>query len=225
MSATIFRTVTGLFVGATLLAGCGTTAKDPMTVGSVGDHRVNHPIVVTERQQTLDVPVASGARELTAAVKSNISAFAASFADSGTGVIHVLVPVGSANEHAVDRVRGDIVAAIEQGGASRHDVAIQGYDASGHGPSAAVRLSFVGMTASTPRPCGQRPADLADTRGNRPYADFGCSTQSNLAAMVENPGDLLGPRETSPIDGAQRSVVLGGYQGGFRGGTTGEVNY
>ncbi len=226
MSAHLITSATGLLVGATLLVGCGTTAPDSMAVGSIPiDHRANHPIVVAEREQTLDIPVASGARSLNPAQRSNIAAFASTFRRSGTGVLQMLEPAGSQNMHAVARVRGDIIAAIEEGGVSSGDIAVLSYDASQHGASAAVRLSFVGLTASTPKPCGQRPGDVGNTRGNQHHADFGCSTQSNVAAMIENPGDLLGPRKMSPIDAIQRSTVIDGYQGGPRSAPSGEIQF
>lgn len=225
MSAHLLSTATALLIGATVLAGCGTGAPDRMHVGAINDHRGNHPIVVAEREQTLDIPVASGARELNLAQRGNISAFASSFVRSGTGVLQMLEPSGSANMHAVARVRGDIIAAIEDGGVSGSDIAVLQYDASRHGSSAAVRLSFVGLTASTPKPCGQRPGDVGDTVGNDHHADFGCSTRANMAAMIDNPADLLGPRAETTIDAEQRGNVLGGYRTGPRSASSGEVQF
>ena len=213
MSANMFKTMTGLLLAGGLMAGCVST--DPMAVGSVADdYRTNHPIIVSEKEQALDVPVASGARTLNAATMSNITAFARAFDDAGTGVLHVLLPVGSANEHAARRVRGDILRAVERGGASGGDVSIQHYDAAAHGSAAPVRLSYRGIAASVPHACGQWTGNLIDTRLNRHHSDYGCSLQNNVAAQIENPGDLLGPRAMSQIDAVQRGVVIGTYQDG-----------
>ena len=40
--------------------------------------------------------------------------------------------------------------------------------------------------------------------GNLDYPNFGCATQQNLAAMVANPADLLGPRSQTPRIGDRR---------------------
>ncbi|MCI5078035.1 CpaD family pilus assembly lipoprotein [Oricola sp.] len=214
----------GLLILATAAAGCGSIGRDPITVGSVPeDYRTRHPIVLSEQERTLDVPIASGARELNIPVKSNIRAFAANFAASGTGTLIVMQPVGSANEQAVKRVQGDILQALADGGAPRSRIAVQHYDASAHGSAAAVRLSYAGVTAST-TPCGNWPDDLTETVENRNYADFGCSSQQNLAAIVANPGDLLGPRQSSPIDATQRGTVIEDYQSGTNGAAS-EVRY
>ena len=49
---------------------------------------------------------------------------------------------------------------------------------------------------------------------NRHYESFGCATQQNLAAMVDNPLDLLYPRGMTPADAARRATVLDKYRRG-----------
>jgi len=215
MSVHIIKNATAVLVGATLLAGCGSTGHDHTTTGSVvGDYRTNHPIIIADTEQTLDVPVATGARTLSRATRSNITAFARRFVGSGTGVMQMLVPSGSPNMYAVDQVRGEIVAAIEAGGADRGTIALLAYDASAHGPTAPVRLSYAGITATTPKPCGQWPEDLSNTAENAHYWNYGCSMQSNLAAQIANPVDLLGPRAMTPVDATQRGAAIETYQQG-----------
>ncbi|WP_425419837.1 CpaD family pilus assembly protein [Oricola indica] len=214
----------GLLIVAAAISGCGSLGRDPIAVGSVpSDYRTRHPIVLSETEQTLDVPIASGAHTIGVPVRSNIRAFAANFAAAGTGAIIVMMPSGSPNEYAVKRVKDEILQALYDGGAARGRVVLQNYDASAHGSAAAVRLSYTGVTAST-TPCGDWSDDLTKTVENTNYADYGCSTQQNLAAIVANPGDLMGPRQMSPIDATQRGAVIEDYQRG-PGGTRSEVNY
>ena len=61
-------------------------------------------------------------------------------------------------------------------------------------------------------PCGLWPQDLGPTYRpstieNRPYWNFGCATQRNLAAMVDNPADLVQPRGETPAYAARRATV------------------
>ena len=49
---------------------------------------------------------------------------------------------------------------------------------------------------------------------NRPYWNLGCAYQRNLAAMVDNPADLVQPRGETPAYTARRSVVLDKYRKG-----------
>ena len=79
-------------------------------------------------------------------------------------------------------------------------------------------------TAYVASECGLWPHDLGqgDTLNgwsNKPSYNHGCATQSNLAAMVANPNDLLGPRAEGPPDAARRASVLATYRKGEKGRT------
>jgi pilus assembly protein CpaD len=69
------------------------------------------------------------------------------------------------------------------------------------------------MTASV-APCGDWTEDLARNYNNTNYTNFGCATQTNLAAMIVNPLDLLYPRLMTPPNAARRGGVLQNYQNG-----------
>jgi pilus assembly protein CpaD len=56
--------------------------------------------------------------------------------------------------------------------------------------------------------------NLARNPKNFNYPDFGCSQQRNLAAMIANPADLLGPRTEGPRDSNRRDDVYGKYVSG-----------
>lgn len=202
---------TGVLICVALLSACS-TQRDSFTVGSVpSDYTTKHPIVLSEKEQTLDIPVASGARHLNAPTISNVRSFVEEYANAGTGVIVMMVPSGSPNAAAVDRVQHQFVKAIEAGGGSRGNISIQSYDASRHGAAAPVRLSYRAVKASTGQ-CGKWNDDLVNTSENRNYNNFGCASQNNLAAQITNPGDLLGPRKMTPIDAENRGRVISTYQ-------------
>jgi pilus assembly protein CpaD len=85
------------------------------------------------------------------------------------------------------------------------------YDASSSNVSAPVRISYRAMSAAT-EPCGKWSGDLGDTQDNRHWDNFGCASQNNLAGMVSNPADLIGPRLPSGVDPVKRGVALSRYQ-------------
>ena len=67
--------------------------------------------------------------------------------------------------------------------------------------------------------CGQwphdtGPSDMAMSGLNKPYWNFGCATQQNLAAMVARPNDLLTPRAEGQLDAARRQTSIGKYRRG-----------
>jgi pilus assembly protein CpaD len=66
-----------------------------------------------------------------------------------------------------------------------------------------IRLSYRKISAVA-GPCGVWPEDLGLSIANpsyyenKPYYNFGCATQRNLAAMIDNPSDLEQPRSETP---------------------------
>ena len=84
---------------------------------------------------------------------------------------------------------------------------------------ATVRLSYPRISA-TAGPCGLWPEDLGPSikdRGyieNKPYYNFGCAFQRNMAAMVEQPSDLLQPRPETPAYTARRTEGFDKYRKG-----------
>jgi len=72
---------------------------------------------------------------------------------------------------------------------------------------------------ATAGPCGQWPANLgpgqdASYMENRPYWNLGCASQRNLAAMVDNPADLVQPRAETPVLTSRRATALDKYRKG-----------
>ena len=58
------------------------------------------------------------------------------------------------------------------------------------------------------------PAKQPVMMQNLPMANIGCANQRNLAAMIANPADLLGPRTATPRAGERRDVIWDKYQKG-----------
>ena len=76
-----------------------------------------------------------------------------------------------------------------------------------------IRVGFLRYQAE-PLKCGQRWENLAATRNNTVYENFGCSIAANMAAQVANPEDLVRPRDMDPVDAGRRDTVLGKYRKG-----------
>jgi pilus assembly protein CpaD len=81
------------------------------------------------------------------------------------------------------------------------------------GTAAPIRLSFMGVRAVVPTQCGQWPEDLASGSSvegwkNESYSNFGCATQSMIAAQVDDPRDFVEPRALGPSDVAMRTRAI-----------------
>lgn len=73
---------------------------------------------------------------------------------------------------------------------------------------------IVTKTGAHARQCGAWPEDLSEVEDNEPYANFGCSQQKNIAAMVANPQDLVTPRTQTPADAMRRIKSIDNYRAG-----------
>ncbi|HEY6632019.1 MAG TPA: CpaD family pilus assembly protein [Rhizobiaceae bacterium] len=195
-----------------LLSGCA--KRDSITVGAIpDDYRTNHPIVIAEKEQTLDLPVGASARGATSAQRASLEGFLANYDKSAEAVVTIASPSGSVNAAAAANVAQDFAHIARKNGVPGSRIMLASYQASPEEVNAPVRVSFVAMRAQTDK-CGRWPEDLLQTSENKHYANFGCSYQNNVAAQIANPSDLLGPRKQSPIDAANRETVIGDYQAG-----------
>lgn len=208
-----------------LLAGCGTN-RDSVIVGSVpDDYRTRHPIIVGEKEEVLDLPVGASDRGMTGSQVTRLDGFLQNYDPSAAPVLHIMAPVGAANELAASAAARDFAHRAKRLGVPASRIALTTYSA-GPNETPPVRVTFSGIRAYTDR-CGRWPDDIANTEENKQYADFGCSMQNNVAAQVANPTDLLGPRRSGEIDAENRSEVIDTYRkdgtATFRGAS--EVDY
>lgn len=194
------------------LAGCKTTQTE--IVGAIpDDYRLTHPIVLGENLATLDVPVGPDTPYLTADMKGNIAAFGDTFMRSGGTAIAIVVPTGAANERAARAMAGQIAGVLRSLGIPPRAIDQRAYSAEPLANEAPIRLAFARIEART-KPCGLWEDQSASSFENRHYGNYSCATQTNLAAMVSNPLDLIYPRRMTPADAERRSTVLGRYRTG-----------
>ncbi|RWB99442.1 MAG: pilus assembly protein CpaD [Mesorhizobium sp.] len=195
---------------AALLAGCAN--RDSITVGAVpDDYRTNHPIVIAEKNQKIDLPVGAGDRGMTGSQRDTLLGFLDGYDKSAAPTLTISIPSGSANEIAATAAGRDFARLAIASGISRNRIVITTYQSVSAEASAPIRVAYVLVKAQTDR-CGRWPEDLMQTSENKHYADFGCSYQNNLAAQIANPTDLLGPRKQSDIDAENRGAVVDVYR-------------
>ena len=84
---------------------------------------------------------------------------------------------------------------------------------------AAIRLNYPKI-AATAGPCGLWPEDIGASFKNtswfenKSYYNFGCAHQRNLAAMIDEPSDLVQPRAETPAPTMRRNVGFEKYRKG-----------
>jgi pilus assembly protein CpaD len=194
------------------LAGCKTIEEQTRVAGwELTDPLQRHPIIVSQQPETLSVAVPRGARGLSPSQRADVRSFAASAraSDAGNTRLVVAAPSGSANETGAIAAVHEIGDIFREAGFSEASLSVEPFDAEGHG-SPPVKVSFLRYVAEGPD-CGKWPTNLAREYRNLPSPNLGCATQKNLAAMVINPADLLGPRNMDVRPSERRSVTWGKY--------------
>ncbi|HVY19636.1 MAG TPA: CpaD family pilus assembly protein [Bauldia sp.] len=208
------------------LAGCAKPPVDPISTASTAaadDYHVTHPITIQDQVATMDIPVSVDSKILPGAEADNIRFFGQEFLVSGTTTIAVVAPSGSPNQVAAAGIAVQAENVLRDMGVDPRMISYRVYRAGSDERVAPVRLAYNHIAATT-APCGPWPDLVTQTNFNRHYEAFGCATQQNLAAMVDNPLDLLYPRGMPPADAARRADVLQKYRTGqrFTSDTSGE---
>jgi pilus assembly protein CpaD len=212
--AGLWSTAFALVAVAAAVSGCA-NPQDSLTTGGIpDDYRQRHPIVLTQADHNVDIPVSEGDRRLTGGMRDTIRGFAQDYRAHATGIVEILSPRGSRNAPAVSATRRQIRQELVAGGIPSARIVDSAYPADGAGDAAPIRLHFSATTAVT-NACGQWPEDLAGRPfDNQNYYNFGCAQQNNLAAQVANPTDLVAPRAQTPIDAEQRGKIISDYRSG-----------
>jgi pilus assembly protein CpaD len=216
--AVIVSTVVSLGLSAFGLSGCGVDYASPEAVYPY-DYRERHPIVLAHAPARLEVfPVRGG---IDAQSKANIRSLAARYRSFGSGPMVILTPAGRHDGNL--KVVNEIRRALYSSGL-RGDVSVGSYPVGDPVAAAPVVVTFRSLKAVELSRCGQWPRDLdsADSiQGwkNEPYWNYGCATQSMLAAQVDDPRDLVQSRASSPPDEDMRLRAISNVRNGQDPGT------
>ena len=219
------RGIAGLAMRAAIVGGCamlvGACNTDQQVVAGVPDvpydYRQRHPITMTETNHTLQIFVGTSRGELNATQRAEVAQFAHSWRRDATGGVAIELPVGASNERAAANSVRTIRSILAAASVPPDGIVVRGYPAPGP-HIAPIRVSYPRIAAQA-GPCGLWPADIGpsynrDHFENQPWWNQGCATQRNLAAMVDNPADLVQPRGETPSYAMRRTTVMEKYRAG-----------
>jgi pilus assembly protein CpaD len=208
------------------LGACTHTGPVETTASIPNDYRLRHPIAIQETDQTVNIFVGNTRGGLTAPQRADVIGLASVWLREGTGAIIAEVPTGTSNARAAADSFKEVRSLLNAAGVPPRGIIVRQYHPSDPRLFATIRLTYprIGAVAG---PCGVWPDDLGPSiknRGyldNKPYWNFGCATQRNLASMIDNPSDLVQPRPETPPYTARRTEGFEKY----RKGTTTTTDY
>jgi pilus assembly protein CpaD len=201
---------------AAMLAGCvsdqaGMPEYPP-------DLRQRHPIAIREGVHSAELFIGSRRGELTLNQRADVLAFAHGWRHDAAGGVVIDVPVGTSNEAAAANVLPEVRAILVSMGVPAQSIEVRNYTPNDPRTLATMRLNYSRMVASA-GPCGMWPHDIGPTldrehSDNVEYWNFGCASQRNLAAQVDNPADLVQPRGEDPAYQERRTAAFERYRSG-----------
>ena len=155
----------------------------------------------------LVLAAADGSQGLTGQEYSQLTSFANDFVQLGRGTLVISVPANAGNSATAAMVAQDAQRALYAGGVDYAKISGGTYQAQGRA-NAPVMLSFARYEATRIACQPWSEIDPRKTASNLSPSRFGCAQNANLAAMVTDPGDLLGDRRDGPRDAGRIQVGI-----------------
>ena len=214
----VFR-IAGALAGLAVVLGACTHTEEVVTASIPNDYRLRHPIAIQEADRSVVVFVGHARGGLSASQRADVMGLAQTWLQEGTGAISADVPVDTPNARAAADSFREIQALLASAGVPPRGLIVRRYHPDDSRTLATIRLTYPKISAVA-GPCGLWPEDLGPSiknKGyydNKPYYNFGCANQRNLAAMVDNPSDLVQPRPETPAYTARRTEGFEKYRKG-----------
>jgi pilus assembly protein CpaD len=201
------------------LGACTYTSGEVVTASVPDDYRLRHPIAVEEADRSIVIFVGHARGGLSASQRADVVGLGQTWVRQGTGAIVADVPVDTPNARAAASSFREIRALLAASGVPPRGITLRHYHPDDPRTLATIRLSYPRI-AAVAGPCGLWPEDLGPSilngrySENKDYYNFGCATQRNLAAMIDNPADLVQPRSETPAYTARRTAAFEKYRKG-----------
>jgi pilus assembly protein CpaD len=210
----------GALVGLSVpLGACQETTREIVMASTPDDYRFTHPIAIEEVNKSVVIFVGHARGGLSAPQQADVIGVAQIWQHEATGAIVADVPVDTPNAAAAADAFRAVRSLLAASGVPSNAVTVHHYRPDNPRLLPVIRLNYTRIAADA-GPCGVWPDDLGPSINNPDYADnrhyhnFGCANQRNLAAMVDNPADLVQPRSETPAYTARRTEAFEKYRKG-----------
>jgi pilus assembly protein CpaD len=207
------------------LGACTYTSGEVVTASVPDDYRLRHPIAIHEADRSVVIFVGHARGGLSASQRADVMGLAQTWVREGTGAIVADVPVDTPNARAAAATFREIQALLAAGGVPPRGITLHHYHPDDARTLATIKLSYPRI-AAVAGPCGLWPEDLGPSvlndrySENKEYYNFGCAYQRNMAAMIDNPSDLVQPRSETPAYTTRRTTAFEKYRKGTSTTTT-----
>ena len=217
--------IAGALVGLAVALGACTHTDEAVTASIPDDYRLRHPIAIQEANEQVVIFIGHARGGLSASQRADVMGLAQTWLHEATGAIVADVPVDTPNARAAADSLREVQALIAAAGVPTRGLVVHRYHPEDPRQLPAIRLSYPRISAVA-GPFGIWPEDLGPSIKNKSYFEnksyynFGCAYQRNMAAMIDNPSDLVQPRPETPAYTIRRSEAFEKYRRGTTTTTT-----
>lgn len=214
--------IMGVTLAGLLLSSCGggySARREAPPVDPVREAHLHRTVLDAHVPKAIPVEArlvlaaSQGAQGLTAQEHAQLTGFANDFVRLGRGNVVISVPANAGNSTNAAMVAQEAQRVLYASGVDYAKIAGGTYQAGGQ-PNAPVTISFARYEAQ-PMACQSwSEFDARKTATNLSPDRFGCAQNANLAAMVADPGDLLGDRTDPSRDAARVQVGIDKHRKG-----------
>jgi pilus assembly protein CpaD len=213
--------IAGALVGLAVALGACTHTEEGVTQASIpDDYRLRHPIAIEEANRSVVIFVGHARGGLSASQRADVVGLAEVWLHEGTGAITADLPVDTPNARPAADAFREVQAVLASAGVPPRGIVVHHYHPTDPRQMATIRLNYPKISAIA-GPCGLWPEDVGPSvknKGyyeNKPYYNFGCAYQRNMAAMIDNPSDLVQPRPETPAYTMRRTEAFEKYRKGI----------
>lgn len=203
-----------LGAGVAAITACASVAPTAVPAAYLETSPLDlNPIQVEKRTEFLEVSIDARSSELSSGERARIRDFLSGYVKRGHGPLVLSMPQASANPQLA-------VAAVAEARAIAWDMGIEYEEMTGraHGAGSSVSepmiLAYQSYEAIAPYCPPKSTVDFSNIDSNNQMSTLGCSVRTNLAAMIVDPGDLLGKRALDASDMSRREVILEKFRAG-----------
>ena len=205
-----------LFASASLaaLSGCGLTPSE------IRDQDLSRKqIVAAEVTAELKIDAIVSGEKLDDSERGAIRYFGEAYQHEGHGKVIISRPSMGTDDVAALRASADARAVLLAQGIDPVSITEGPYDASG-ARAAPLVITYKAWEARVPGCADLSNYQVAWTGTNATLPSFGCAVNSDLAAQIANPADLVSDHHMAAADTKRRTIVITKYRNGEATGST-----
>ncbi len=170
-------------MGTVLITACSTAQPTPPL------SKAHYPVEVAESIERLELYTRPNGLELSARDSDAVAIFVNNYRRFGNGPLYINVPSHAAQGLGAQQAQS-LIARLLGGVAANTSIARGQYAARPNAPAPVV-VSYRHLK-TLPRDCGFL-GDLTMTGSNNADYSYGCTQSANLAAMIQDPRQLIEP--------------------------------